>query len=229
MVNMTQSMAVSMTRRVRMNTTKGVSTYFCLLVLIGFFGVTTLAYAEKLPDNILKNGDFDFNLEAWHHWTHADAAALFQPEGKKAEPVIGKKVAYVKISKAGNAVWHVQFYQQPFTLEKDTTYTYSLWAKSEKPRTVVMRILHQGDPWNEYARQTINLSETWKEFFITFKMTGDDVSSRAGVIMGAEKVDVWLDHIRLYEGEFVADIDGAEPQAVEPSDKLATTWAALKE
>ena len=212
-----------------MNTTKGVSTYFCLLVLIGFFGVTTLAYAEKLPDNILKNGDFDFNLEAWHHWTHADAAALFQPDGKKAEPVIGKKVAYVKISKAGNAVWHVQFYQQPFTLEKGTTYTYSLWAKSEKPRTVVMRILHQGDPWNEYARQTINLSETWKEFFITFKMTGDDVSSRAGVIMGAEKVDVWLDHIRLYEGEFVADIDGAEPQAVEPSDKLATTWAALKE
>ena len=212
-----------------MNTTKGVSTYFCLLVLIGFFGVTTLAYAAKLPDNILKNGDFDFNLEAWHHWTHADAAALFQPEGKKAEPVIGKKVAYVKISKAGNAVWHVQFYQQPFTLEKGTTYTYSLWAKSEKPRTVVMRILHQGDPWNEYARQTINLSETWKEFFITFKMTGDDVSSRAGVIMGAEKVDVWLDHIRLYEGEFVADIDGAEPQAVEPSDKLATTWAALKE
>ena len=212
-----------------MNTTKGISTYFYLLVLIGFFGFTTLAYAAKLPDNILKNGDFDFNLEAWHHWTHADAAALFQPDGKKAEPVIGKKVAYVKISKAGNAVWHVQFYQQPFTLEKGTTYTYSLWAKSEKPRTVVMRILHQGDPWNEYARQTINLSETWKEFFITFKMTGDDVSSRAGIIMGAEKVDVWLDHIRLYEGEFVADIDGAEPQAVEPSDKLATTWAALKE
>ena len=32
----------------------------------------------------------------------------------------------------------------------------------------------------------------------------------------------------LYEGEFVSDIEGAEPQAVEPADKLATTWAALK-
>ncbi|MCE2416368.1 carbohydrate binding domain-containing protein [Candidatus Poribacteria bacterium] len=211
-----------------MNTTKGISTYFYLLVLIGLFGFTTLAYAAKPPENILNNGDFDLNLEAWHHWTHADAAALFQPEGKKAEPVIGKKVAYVKISNAGNAVWHVQFYQQPFTLEKGTTYTYSLWAKSEKPRTVVMRILHQGDPWNEYARQTINLSETWKEFSITFKMTADDVSTRAGIIMGGQKVDVWLDHIRLYEGEYVADIDGAEPQAVDPSDKLTTTWAALK-
>ena len=200
-----------------------------LFILALLFGFATLAYAEKPPENILKNGDFDLNLEAWHHWTHADAAALFQPEGKKAEPIAGKKVAYIKISKAGNAGWHIQLYQQPFTLEKGTTYTYNLWAKSEKPRTVVMRILHQGDPWNEYARQTINLSETWKEFFITFKMPADDVNSRAGIIMGGQKVDVWLDHIRLYEGEFVADIDGAEPQAVEPANKLTTTWATLKE
>ena len=46
--------------------------------------------------------------------------------------------------------------------------------------------------------------------------------------MGGQKVDVWFDHIRLYEGEFVSDIEGAEPQAVDPSNKLTTTWAALK-
>ena len=226
---MTRNMTVNTTEKAEMNTINGALTYIYLFLLMGLIGFGTLTHAEKLPENILKNGDFDLNLEAWHHWTHADAAALFQPEGKKAEPVVGKKVVYIKISNAGNAVWHVQFYQQPFTLEKGTTYTYSLWAKSEKPRTVVMRILHQGDPWNEYARQTINLSEAWKEFFITFKMPADDVSSRAGIIMGGQKVDVWLDHIRLYEGEFVADIEGAEPQAVEPSNKLTTTWASLKD
>ena len=202
--------------------------YAFLLTLILLFGIPTLASAAKLPENILKNGDFDLNLEGWHHWTHADAAALFQPEGKKAEPVVGKKVAYVKISKAGGALWHIQLYQQPFTLEKGTTYTYSLWAKSEKPRSVTMRILHQGAPWNEYARKAIGLTQEWKEFFITFKMPADDVSSRAGIIMGGQKVDVWFDHIRLYEGEFVSDIEGAEPQAVDPSNKLTTTWAALK-
>ena len=225
---MTQNMTVNTTEKAKINTTHGTLIFIYLCLLIGLFGSATFGYAEKPPENILRNGDFDLNLEGWHHWTHADATALFQPEGKKAEPVVGKKVAYIKISNAGNAVWHVQFYQQPFTLEKGTTYTYSLWAKSEKPRTVVMRILHQGAPWNEYARQTINLSETWKEFFITFKMTADDVSTRAGIIMGGQKVDVWLDHIRLYEGEFVADIEGAEPHAVEPSDKLTTTWATLK-
>ena len=202
--------------------------YASLLTLILLFGIPTLAYAAKPPENILKNGDFDLNLEGWHHWTHADAAALFQPEGKKAEPVVGKKVAYVKISKAGGALWHIQLYQQPFTLEKGTTYTYSLWAKSEKPRNVTIRILHQGAPWNEYARKSIGLTQEWKEFFITFKMPADDVSSRAGIIMGGQKVDVWFDHIRLYEGEFISDIEGAEPQAVDPLNKLTTTWAALR-
>ena len=211
-----------------MNTTKGTLTYICLLVLMLLLDFVTHVYAQKPPENILKNSDFDLNLEGWQHWTHAEATALFQTEGRKAEPVVGKKVVYIKISKAGGAIWHIQFYQQPFTLEKGTTYTFNLWAKSEKPRTIRMRIIHQGDPWTEYAVKPINLSEEWQEFFVTFKMPVDDVSSRADIIMGAEKVDVWIDHVRVYEGEFISDIEGAQPQAVDPSDKLTTTWATLK-
>lgn len=211
-----------------MNMTKIASAHICLVVLIVLFGFATHAYAEKPPENILKNGDFDLNLEGWHHWTHAEATALFQTEGRKAEPVVGKKAVYVKISKAGGAIWHIQLYQQPFTLEKGTTYTFNLWAKSEKPRTIQMRIIHQGDPWTEYAVKPINLSEEWQEFFVTFKMPVDDVSSRADIIMGAEKVDVWIDHVRVYEGEFVSDIEDAKPQTVEPANKLTTTWATLK-
>lgn len=211
-----------------MNMTKGILTYSHLFMVMLLFGFVTHVYAQKPPENILKNSDFDLNLEGWQHWTHAEATALFQTEGRKAEPVAGKKAVYVKISKAGGAIWHIQFYQQPFTLEKGTTYTFNLWAKSEKPRTIRMRIIHQGDPWTEYAVKPINLSEEWQEFFVTFKMPVDDVSSRADIIMGAEKVDVWIDHVRVYEGEFISDIEGAQPQAVDPSDKLTTTWAALK-
>jgi len=72
----------------------------------------------------------------------------------------GKNAAYIRINKPGDAPWHIQFYQQPFTLFKGTTYTYSLWAKSEKLRTATMRILHQGAPWTIYATQQIILSET---------------------------------------------------------------------
>ena len=211
---------------IRKQANQYVRIYLSLLLLL--FGSITPVYTEKPPENILNNGDFDHHLQGWRHWTHESANALFQTEGKKAEPIAGKNVAYIKINKVGNALGHIQFYQQPFTLFKGTTYTYSLWAKSEKPRNVTMRIMHQGVPWNVYSGRSIGLSEEWKEFFITFEMPMDDVNSRAGIIMGLEKVDVWLDHIRLYEGEYVSDIEGAEPQAVEPSDKLATTWATLK-
>lgn len=202
--------------------------YTYIFTLISFFGMTVIAYTAEPPENILKNADFENKLDQWHHWTHENAAALFQTEGNKAEPIVGKNVAYVKINKAGDAPWHIQLYQQPFILEKDNTYTYSLWGKSEKPRNARMRIIHQGEPWTEYAVQQISLSETWKESFMTFKMPVDDVNSRAGLILGGEKVDVWFDHIRVYEGKYVADIEGAEPHEVQPKDKLATTWASLK-
>ena len=81
---------------------------------------------------------------------------------------------------------------------------------------------------NMQGKQSI-CQKNGKNFFITFKMPADDVNSRAGNHYGRRK--------KLMSGsttsgstkvEYVADIEGAEPQAVEPSDKLATTWAALK-
>lgn len=195
---------------------------------MSLFGLATFIYADKTPDNILKNGDFDDNLDKWHHWTHASANAVFLTEGKRAEPIIGDNAAYINIAKGGDAVGHIQLYQQPFFLVEDTVYTYGLWAKSERPRNATMRIMHQGAPWNVYTSQIIGLTEIWKEFSITFTMPEDDANSRAGIILGTDKNDVWIDHVRLYEGEYVQDIEGAEPHLVEPDDKLATAWAILK-
>ena len=199
-----------------------------LFILIMLLLPMILVFANDPLLNILQNGDFDRNLEQWSHWTDASAAVTFQTEGKKAKPIVGKKVAYIKISKAGNADWHIQLYQQPFALTKGKTYTFSLWAKSEKPRTITMRILHQGAPWNEYVRMKINLTAEWQLFFVTFKMPADDPNSRAGVIMGGEKADVWLDHIRLYEGEFVDDLQNGKLRAVEAKHKLTTNWGKIK-
>lgn len=217
-----------MTEKVMRDTNKDILTFSLFFILFGLLGISTVASAKNPPENILKNGDFDNQLDQWHHWTHENANANFLTGGRKAEPIIGKNTAYININDAGDALWHIQFYQQPFTLEKDKTYTYNLWAKSEKPRNLTMRILHQGDPWNEYAKETINLTELWTEFFITFKMTADDANTRAGMIMGGQKIDVWFDHIRLYEGEHFQDIEGVEPHSVNPDSKLATTWASLK-
>lgn len=226
--NMIQNMVENTTVKTMVkNMTDRILTYVCLFIPL-LIGITTFVYAENPPENILKNGDFDDRLNQWHHWTDPSANAAFLTEGRKAEPIIGENVAYINIAKGGNAVGHIQLYQQPFFLEKDTIYTYGLWAKSEKPRNATMRIMHQGVPWNVYTSQIISLTQTWKEFFITFTMPEDDVNSRAGIIMGTDTNDVWIDHIRLYEGEHFQDIEGAEPHAIEPVNKLATKWATLK-
>ena len=70
------------------------------------FGFLTFVFAEKFPENILKNGDFDDKLDNWHHWTHASANAAFLTEGKKAEPNIGENAAYISIAKGGDNVGH---------------------------------------------------------------------------------------------------------------------------
>ena len=199
-----------------------------LFILIMLLLPVTRVPADAPPLNILQTGDFARNLEQWSHWTDASAAVTFQTEGKKAKPIVGKKVAYIKISKAGNAAWHIQFYQQPFALTKGKTYTFSLWSKSEKPRTVTMRILHQGAPWNEYARLKVNLTAEWQSFFVAFKMPADDPNSRAGVIMGGVKADVWLDHMRVSEGEFVDDLQKGKPRAVGAKHKLTANWGKIK-
>ena len=55
---------------VKVNITKRVLTYAYLFVTVLLFDVVMFVYAEKPPENILKNGDFDLNLDGWHHWTH---------------------------------------------------------------------------------------------------------------------------------------------------------------
>ncbi len=213
-----------------MNTSRRDTSVLYLCVSLLMLSFTTLAYSQEIPDNILNNGDFDEQLNGWHHWTDANAGALalFATEGRKADPIAGNNAAYIKINEPGTALPHIQFYQQPFTLEKGTTYTYSMWAKSEAPRNITFRIMHQGAPWTVYAPKSISLTEEWQEFYNTFEMPVDDANSRAGIIMGTQTIDVWIDHVRLYEGEYVSDIEGTEPHSVEPAAKITTTWAALK-
>ena len=42
--------------------------YTFLLALIMLLVSATLASVADAPENILKNGDFDLNIEQWSHW-----------------------------------------------------------------------------------------------------------------------------------------------------------------
>ena len=115
-------------------------------------------------------------------------------------------------------------------LNKDTTYTLSVWAKSDdKPQPVELKVIKHQNPWTNYKTQAVTLTPEWKEFNVTFKQPEDDPIGRVDIFLGRADGDVWIDHVRLYEGDYFNDEVREMPdEAVEPAAKLATTWANIK-
>ena len=76
---------------------------------------------------------------------------------------------------------------------------------------------------------TFNINDEWQEYSRTWVQSLDG-SATIHMGLGQVKGDVWLDHFRLYEGDYVEEdlekfvID----QAVEFRDKLAVTWGGIR-
>lgn len=59
-----------------------------------------------------------------------------------------------------------------------------------------------------------------------------DPNGRIRIATGQAKEKVWVDHVRLYEGQYeeedLDELQGRIVRAVAPSGKLATAWASIK-
>lgn len=65
--------------------------------------------------------------------------------------------------------------------------------------------------------------ERWDEYFVTFTPEKDYPDTAFfGIWIAQETGEVWIDGLRLSEGEYQA------AAAVEPAAKAATTWGGLK-
>ena len=199
------------------------------LVLIPLICGSVGAGGEE-PENIIQNGDFEAQFQSWLFWTEGGAVAERQIDSKKVDPIDGRSVAYVKIGNGGGGFNHIQFYQGPFTLKKGKEYTFCVWGKSDgEPRPVQLRVLHHENPWTNYAMRDVTFNDSWNEYTVTFTQPVDDNVARVDLFLGTSKVDVWLDHVRLYEGEYFNDEVWELPdQQVDSQGKLAAAWGAVK-
>ncbi len=186
--------------------------------------------AEEDPENILQNGDFELQFQGWLFWTEGGAIAERQIDDKEMEPIDGKNVAYVKIDKAGTGGNHIQFYQGPFLLKEGDEYTFSVWGKTDgDPQPVELRVLKHENPWTNYALEAVNFTDTWNEYSVTFIQPVDDNVSRVDLFLGRADGDVWIDHVRLYEGPYFNDgVRELPDQPVEARGKLIGVWGQIK-
>lgn len=198
-----------------------------LLILLTY----SIAQAQE-PENLILNGDFEAQFASWQFWTEGGAAAERFIESKKVEPVDGESVAYVKIDAkgAGGGGNQVQFYQGPFTLKKGKKYTACAWMMGgEGGEQVTMHVLKHVDPWTGYGSKAITLGAEWNEFSFTFTQPADEPSTRIDLFLGTAEGDIWIDHVRLYEGEYFDDEIREKPdKSVELQNKLPSIWGKIK-
>jgi hypothetical protein len=195
--------------------------------------ISSVAQAQdEEPENIIQNGDFEAQFQNWLFWTQDGALAERFIDSRKVEPIDGKTVAYVRIDKqgAGGTGNQVQFYQGPFPLKQGQKYTLSVWMMGgEGGEQVSILVLKHENPWTNYGSQFITLKEEWDEYSLTFTQPVDDQIGRIDFFLGTTEGDIWIDHVRLYEGEYFNDgIKELPKQTVQPESKLPTTWGNIK-
>lgn len=106
-------------------------------------------------ENWARNGDFEGRREdverEWNFFKKEGAAATWTLD--TATKVSGSQSLRVDITEAGADHMFLHWYQTGYSVKKDQKYTYSLWMKADKPRTVDFMMLHIGTPWTIYPAQ----------------------------------------------------------------------------
>ena len=110
------------------------------------------------PANWVRQGDWEGTKEEiGKDWTlyqakYADADAEWTLD--TTTKVAGNQSLRIDIKNPGKDRMHLHFFQSRYTVKKGQRYTYSLWMKADKPRTIDFMALHIGPPWTIYSAES---------------------------------------------------------------------------
>lgn len=209
-----------------MTTTKIHLLWLNTLLLAVLLLLVQTAMAGEEIENLVSNPDFDEGgTFGWSLNTGGNSAGEMKAE---KDGVVGD-CAYVKIDAVGPDAWNPEIHSPKFDVEIDEVYTVSFWAKTEEGKTRPLGVkFEQLDTWTGPST-TITITDEWTEYHFSPTMT---MSSPPAVVIHIAfnnlKEDVWLDHFRVYQGEYVEEEELSETEAVEPVGKLTTTWGQIK-
>ncbi len=196
--------------------------YFFLAVTV--FLSSGLAVADEEIEDMVVNGDFENDLDGWKLYQNirGSTGAMEIDDEDAAE---GKKSARLIVEIAGADYHTVRIEQEGPQVKLGETYTLSAWLKAEEDRSVSLCVWGPGVKWqlgNDPGE--IAITTEWQEYFGTFTATSTGaghISVRAGELA----VDVWVDKVRFYEGEYIPT---KIVNAVTADGKLAITWGMIK-
>lgn len=108
--------------------------------------------ADTPSVNWARGGDFEgTHADIEHDWrlyTTSGAECDWSPDPETK--VSGAQSLRVDIRNAGADHMHIHWCQDGYSVTTGQTYTYSLWMKADKARTVDFMMLHINEPWTIY-------------------------------------------------------------------------------
>jgi len=170
--------------------------------------------------NLLKNGDFEAgNTDPWSVY---GAATLKLDTTEKHS---GKASAFVDVTAKGANFWDSGFQYLNIEFEANTQYTYAAFLKAEAPKKINFKPELSKDPWTGYGEKMMEISTTWKEYYVEFKPDTKVTPAALTLHIADDDTNFWIDDARWYVGTYVP---GDQPTAVDPKGKTATVWAEMK-
>ncbi|BCW94667.1 MAG: hypothetical protein KatS3mg018_0149 [Fimbriimonadales bacterium] len=162
--------------------------------------------SEPLGRELLRNRRFEQGLAEWTLERHstAQADATPQPDG----------AVRLRITRAGSAGWHVQFWQVGFPVERGQIYTVRFRARADQPRTLMVMMGMAQDPWAPVGlARTIRLTPEWQVFEFTFGVN-TSTNARIGFTeMGTQTGEFWFADLSLRRGGTLFALPEGDPLA----------------
>lgn len=120
---------------------------------------------EPLREELLADGGFRNSLRGWSVEEHA---------GAHVEAVGTNGLARLRVTRAGDASWHVQFNHPGINLASNAIYTFTFRACADRPRRIAVSAMQAHEPWLGVGLQAnADLEPRWRTYSFTFATTGE--------------------------------------------------------
>ncbi len=155
---------------------------------------------EPLGTEMLHNTDLASGTKAWNLEAPKPAKATLRVVSEGPSP--GMKSLRAELTQPGTESWHFQTNQTGVTLKSEKPYTFTFWAKSDRPRSIRVDARLAKSPWSHLGlNRSIELTPEWRQFTIPFQASGGQKDScRVGWGFGNDRGSVWLSGMSLKPG-----------------------------
>jgi hypothetical protein len=149
--------------------------------------------SQMLADGAFEGATLHAN---WQNEQHNGAAATIALDNTTS--YTGAKSLKLTVNSQGSANWNLQFKHVNLTLQKDSVYIISFFAKGDNGQTIGLSVTKNTANYDWYGGANFIIDNTWKEYKYTITASAtvnNDV--RISFSFGTQTGNIWLDDVSM--------------------------------